>query len=284
MKQISIIAHVRKAGVAGLFPALTDWLGAKGIGIRLVPEEARALRVPQLGVADETLFAGSDLVIVLGGDGTMLRAARLMKGLQIPVLGINMGKLGFLMQVGHESLYEALEQVIGGELLVEQRMMIAAEVTYANGVKSDYLALNEFLAGSHTFSRLARLDVFLNGQLFNRFAVDGLIIATPTGSTAYSLSAGGPFVAPELDLLLVTPICPHSLFNRTVVLGPEDVVTIKLTEAKRHKMRFSYDGVATNDEVKEIVVRRAPERFNFVATGGPGYYATLRKRLGNWDF
>ena len=172
-------------------------------------------------VAKPELPAQVDLLLVLGGDGTLLSMARLVGDLNVPILGVNLGGLGFLTALTADELFPALEALLRGELLVEERMMLAARVTRQGERLSEYVALNDVVITKSAMSRIINLDVSVEGQFATAYRADGLIVSTPTGSTAYCLSAGGPIVFPTMDAVVLTPICSHTLTNRPIVLpGP----------------------------------------------------------------
>lgn len=221
-----------------------------------------------------------DMVLVLGGDGTFLNAARRFAGSEIPLLGVNLGRLGFLTEVDIEQLGEALQLLINHDYRIEQRMMLEAEVIQEGKEIARGISLNDIVIGKGAFSRIIKLKIRINQQYFNEFAGDGLILATPTGSTAYSLSAGGPMVYPGLDNIIITPICPHSLNSRSLVIAAGDQIEV-LVDSSHKEVRLTLDG-QMGWELKNgtsIKVRAAREKTNLIKLPGFSYYNILRSRL-----
>jgi NAD+ kinase len=247
----------------------------------MLKAEATEIGEPNLGFPATEVFSNSDMVIAMGGDGTILRIARILQSQPLPVFGINLGKIGFLMSFSQEEMFKALERTVSGNFQVEFRSMLEVKAYFRDRNFKEQLVLNDVLVTGQEFNRLAELDVFINGDLFSKFAADGLIISSPTGSTAYSLSAGGPFVSPNTEVILFTPICPHSLFNRSIVLASTDKLKIK---AALGDMRVSLDGISFSSEVSYLEVKLAKHRFQIITDGKGGFFANLRNRLYNWDY
>jgi NAD+ kinase len=227
--------------------------------------------------------AEADLVVIFGGDGSLLAAARKMGSRPIPTLGVNFGKFGFLTDIRARSVREELSGVLAGEFDIEHRLMLAAEITGADRAPHEYFALNEFFVGPNTVGRVATVTVRLEGDYANTFRGDGLIVATPTGSTGHSLSAGGPIVIPSIEAILLTPVAPHSLANRPLLVPPG--ATIELSGEQEHGARwvtFTADGQISirMDATETLTIRRATHRFPLVRAGRRRPYDTLRERLG----
>lgn len=285
LRAVAIVPHTKKEEPARIIPALVDWLKARHIEVKLPVDEAKSLGLAAVGFETDVLFTGVDFVIVLGGDGTVLRVARMLQQNTLPVFGLNLGKIGFMMRFDESNLYHSLEQVLAGSYGIEERTMIRVAIDYQDGGRLERLGLNEALISGEEFNRLIELDVYINEKLFRRFALDGMIVATPTGATAYSFSAGGPFVSPQIELLLLTPICPHSLFNRTLILSATDTVTIvPANDRKIDKIRISLDGAAVGGAVASVGVSVAPEKFKFITLDKVDFFAGLRDKLRNWDY
>ena len=222
----------------------------------------------------------SDLVIVLGGDGTMLAAARLLGQHAKPLLGINLGRLGFLTATSPSNMYPFLESVIRNEYQVEKRMILDVAVA-EKGEESSYFALNEVVVDRGGISRLIRIHVHVNGEPFNIYDADGIIVATPTGSTAYSLASGGPIVHPALESILLTPVCPHSLSERPTILPPDSKISIRVPSTEP-EASLSIDGqitVAMHPET-EVRIRKGSHYIHIVTLPDRSFYDVLRKKLG----
>ncbi|MEA4882862.1 MAG: NAD(+)/NADH kinase [Clostridia bacterium] len=223
---------------------------------------------------------GIDCVIVLGGDGTLLSVARRAADRRIPILGVNMGNLGFLTEVEPDSIEPALEALVSGDYRVEERMMVEATVMRAGRDIARFTGLNDIVISKGAFSRMVKLDIYVNDEFFVTFPADGVIVSSPTGSTAYSLSAGGPLINPSIDVLLVTPICPHTLFSRSLVIAATDQVRV-VVEPTHDEVAVTVDGQVgfRLESEDEIVVGRAPEVTRFIRTRAKNFYGILRERL-----
>ncbi|HLH06442.1 MAG TPA: NAD(+)/NADH kinase [Terriglobales bacterium] len=223
MKVAAIVSKPEKPEVAEILPALLRWLIDHQYSVYIDRESATYLNEPEIVVDREQLASKSpELVIVLGGDGTLLSAARVFAATAVPILGVNLGSLGFLTEVPIDDLYATLEGIQSGACSVEKRAMLHARVVRDSRQISEFHALNDVVIGKSTIARLASFDLYLRGGFVSSYKGDGLIIATPTGSTAYSLAAGGPILTPSVEALVISPICPHSLTHRPIVL-PDDI-------------------------------------------------------------
>jgi len=221
-----------------------------------------------------------DLLIVLGGDGTLLAVARHAEP-SVPILGVNLGELGFLTEVAEDEALEMLGRVLGGRYEVEQRMTLAATLERRGRTLRRYRALNDVVVSNGALARIVRLTLSVDGQPFTSYHADGVIVATPTGSTAYSLSVGGPIIEPSLSSLLVSPISPHTLSNRPVVLPPEAVVRIAIPRGQQDVV-LTVDGqegmpLAGGDA---ILVRRGRQPISLVRSPERTHYDVLRSKLG----
>jgi len=217
VRKATIVPRLGKPKISSICNDLLKWLLVHQIEAVMPISDAKALGKEKFGCQDRKLMENTDLVVVLGGDGTILRAARLLDGKEIPILGVNLGRFGFLAEVEIDYLFTALEKAVAGDFEVDKKMMLNCEIV-SNQVKVKKNVLNEIFVGRGLSQRLLELDVKINNKFFNRFSCDGLIFASPTGSTAYALSAGGPLVSPTNQLILLVPVAPHSLFNRSLIL------------------------------------------------------------------
>jgi NAD+ kinase len=230
-------------------------------------------------VLERKLPAECDILISLGGDGTILRMARLVNGMATPILGINLGKLGFLAEVSLEELDECLTEIISGNYIVEDRMMLQARIGRS---KNNLQALNDVVLHQTSSSRMFSVKTFVNGEFLSNFIGDGIIISTPTGSTAYALSNGGPIVTPTNHLILISPICPHTLTARTVVVSEDSIITLKV-ETATGKIHLAADGQqqAFLQAPVEIIIERSTLTTKLVKRKNRSYYDVLRRKL-NW--
>jgi len=242
--------------------------------------EARGLRVIGLrGDAGETA-ARADLLIAFGGDGTMLRVAREMRGSQTPVLGINAGALGFLTAVPAQEMKAALQAVLAGRFKLWPRTMLEAVIRRGERTHSTHYALNDAVITRGAKARIVRIAVFIDGELLAEYVCDGMIFATQIGSTAYSMSAGGPILVPGTDAFLMTPICPHALSNRPVVIARHSVAEAHIL-SRPEELILTVDGqVRVGLRSREVITLRRSDRFlQLVMPEGYSYYETLRRKL-----
>ncbi len=230
-------------------------------------------------VPENRIQTACDIIVSIGGDGTILRIARLVSENSTPILGINLGKLGFLTEVTVDELDECFDEILNGDYRIEDRMMVQARI---NGSKRCMLALNDIVLNQTDSSRMFDVQTFMNGELLSVFTCDGTIVATPTGSTAYVLSNGGPIVTPTNRSLLINPICPHSLTARTVVVPEESVITLKVQKA-HGKMGITADGQSQvfAHLPLEIIIERSSRVTRLVKRMKTSYYDVLRRKL-NW--
>lgn len=222
----------------------------------------------------------SDALLVLGGDGTILAVSRLVEGRRIPIIGINMGNLGFITEVPRSSLFESLEEIFSGKYEIEERSMLSAEVFRSGQVISSYLGLNDVVIGKGIMAKISNFDLIINNSYVSTIKADGIIISTPTGSTAYNLSAGGPILYPTLRGLVFTPICPHTLSVRPLVL-PEDFKVDIVISSHAKDIFLTIDGQIGFALKKEdrVRVKIAEEKTYIVAPVGRDYFKILREKL-----
>jgi NAD+ kinase len=259
------------------------WLHAHGHGVRMGASLAQTIEFPGCAVPDTLVAKGADLAIAIGGDGTMLGAVREAAPEHVPVLGVNAGALGFLTELTPEELPIYLPRVLAGDFSTETRMMLRAKIHRDNAVVAELLALNDIVVRQGAQGRLIRLDVMVAGHQLGLFGADGLILSSPTGSTAYGLSAGGPILHPAASAMVLVPICPHSLSFRPMVIPATDPIEI-ICEGNAHgdDMVVNADGqepvtVHTGDRV---IVSPATERAVLVKLDLFSFYDRLREKLG----
>jgi NAD+ kinase len=244
--------------------ALPDWLNGDVVP---VPEEQIAQR--------------ADIVIAIGGDGTLLYAARLVARHGVPLLGINRGRLGFLTDVMPQDMMATIDAALDGKLATEERTLLRATVRTPAGKTTESLALNDVVVQKAATGRMLDFEVLVNGRYVNSHAGDGIVIATATGSTAYALSCGGPIVEPHLDVLVLAPICPHTLSDRPVVVSARSVVDIKLIERFETQAQVVCDGVVLGELQPDdsLQVKAAQERITLLHPPDHDYYRLLRSKL-----
>jgi NAD+ kinase len=223
-----------------------------------------------------------DALVTLGGDGTLLRGARFLDGKDIPILGVNLGRLGFLTSCQSEDFEAALRNLAGGEYVAQPRMALSARAIDAGGaVRKQWRALNDFVLHKGGFARVVRLNIFVDDESIGTYAADGIVISTPTGSTAYSLSAGGPVVVPTLESIVLTPISPHTLAVRSLVIPADAEVTVEANESPTELM-VTVDGQVGTSFVKgeKLKVRKADNPVRIVRFPGATFFERMRVKLG----
>ena len=229
-----LVAHTGRPAARRAGQAVADRLLAAGIALRVLEPEAADLGYPRATVvpASPAAAAGTEMVMVIGGDGTLLRAAELARGAGVPLLGVNLGHVGFLAETEPGDLSDAVDQVVAGEYLVEERMTVDVAVRVSGTVITRTWALNEATVEKAARERMIDVVVEVDGRPLSRFGCDGVVFATPTGSTAYAFSAGGPVVWPEVEAVLMVPICAHALFARPMVVSPRSVLAVELVSTE----------------------------------------------------
>ena len=279
-KTIGIISRPRRSNLAEVIPGLLRWLAERGVTPLYDPETASSLKDGVLGTTRHKIAEESDLLLVLGGDGTLLAAAREAAARAVPLLPINMGSLGFLTSFTVDELYPALENVLAGRATINERVLLLVERVNAGQVVSQQRVLNDAVVHKGTLARMIELELFIDEGFVCRYRADGLIVATPTGSTAYSMSAGGPIVHPAVESILITPICPHTLSDRPVVVRDTSKVELRLSETA-DSVFLTLDGqtgvpMQHGDRVR---ITRAAERLKLIQPPNKTYFEILRNKL-----
>jgi NAD+ kinase len=260
---------------------ITKWLKAKGI-------DAFSEEMGPVGRMDACLDTSSDipqdvkLFIVVGGDGTLLGAARKVVHFGVPILGVNLGGLGFLTEIPIQKLYPALEMMLKNQLEVESRLMLETKVVRHGEEACCFSVLNDVVINKGALARIIDLDVYINDEFLTTFRADGLIVATPTGSTAYNLSAGGPVLYPTMESFILTPICPFTLTNRPIILPDSHRVCIKLTKGHEgERVSLTFDGQVGFDlkHSDDILVYTSKKKIKLIKSPAQGYFEILREKL-----
>lgn len=281
MSSFGFVLHERLGGDA-LERTLT-WLEDRGHQVSLPENDAVRAGRPDLGSSEDEFAVGLDLVVSMGGDGTMLRAAGLAVREDVPVLGANLGTLGYLTEIDRDGLAMALKRFLSGAYRVEERMRLDVTVNRDDGSGERASALNDVVVEKSSPGHTVRVEVELDGTFFTAWVADGLILGTPTGSTAYSFSVGGPIVDPIHRAVIMAPVAPHMLFDRTMVLRPDCEVTV--TVRGQRQGGLSVDGTPhRNLQPGESVTVTAARRPSlFVTFGGRDFHTVLRDKLGLWS-
>jgi NAD+ kinase len=279
-----MILHHEREQAAELARDAAAWLMERGHEVRLPLEDAGVAKLPELGFPESTFARGLDVVISLGGDGTMLRSIDLVAADGVPVIGVNVGQLGYLTEVEPQGLRMALKRFLSGSYDIDERMMLEIAVE-SGGVESDarYLALNEAVLEKTPMGHTVRLGVIVDGDFFTTYAADGLIVATPTGSTAYSFSARGPIVAPTHRCLLLTPVSAHMLFDRSLVLDPAAALRIEVLGHRAATLSVDGRTLATLEEGDAITCTAASVGARLVMFGQRDFLKILKSKFGLSD-
>jgi NAD+ kinase len=279
-KIVGVAAHSGKPESRDHVFELLALLEESKLTVLLEPEAAALVSTPKNSWPLKEIGKKADLVIVFGGDGTILRVARELEGAATPILGVNMGGLGFLTSVRAERLGEAVREVLQGEYQISERQMLQAGLLRDGQRTETHHALNDVVISRGTISRVVRLHLSIDGEMLTEYVCDGMIFATATGSTAYSLSAGGPILVPTAQALILTPICPHALSNRSVIAGESSAIRCQVASAAG-ELLLTVDGqvqlrLLVGDEVE---VRRSPRTVQLASPRGHTYFGILREKL-----
>ena len=280
IQKIGMVANIEKAKIAQHAKSLKEWLEEKGVEVFLNAEIAGKMGLEN-GLKWDELARKSQLLVVLGGDGTMLRAARHVARHNVPILGINMGSFGYLTEVNLNEMHSTLELILRDKFEVEKRMMLSVAIKHGKNITNVGHVLNDVVINRGNLSRMIELETAVDAEYLTTYKGDGLIISTPTGSTAYSLSAGGPIVFPEKDLIIINPICPHTLTNRPIIF-PEDANLEITLWSKERGATLTLDGQESYSLSSGDVVTIKKSKFvtKLVLSPHRSYWEILRSKLG----
>lgn len=283
IKRIGIVANIEKEKIADHVKSLKKWLEEKGVEVFLGVEISKKIAVGG-GLKWNDLAKKSQLVVVLGGDGTILRTARYVARYKVPILGINMGSFGYLTEINLNEMHSALELIISGKFTAEKRMMLNVSIRHGKTVTSLGDVLNDVVINRGSLSRMNELEMDVNGSYLTTYKGDGLIVSTPTGSTAYSLAAGGPIVFPGKDLIIINPICPHTLTNRPIIFSEDSNLKITLW-SKDNGAILTLDGQEayrmTSGDV--VTVKKSDHSTILIISPYRSHGEILRSKLGWGD-
>lgn len=279
-KIVGVAAHAGKPAARERLIELLALLNAAKVSVLLEQEAASLAGQPGTGQALKQIGKTADLIIVLGGDGTILRVARELDGCETPIFGVNMGNLGFLTSVRAENLRDALPEILRGEYQLSERQMLQTGLVRDGKTLETHRALNDVVISRGAFSRVVELQLSIDGEMLTEYVCDGMIFATATGSTAYSLSAGGPILVPTARALIITPICPHALSNRSVIAGENSLIRCRVASAAG-ELLLTVDGqVQLRMQVgDEVEVRQSPRTVQLATPQGHSYFEILREKL-----
>lgn len=284
IKRIGIVVKPHQPDALDTMCDVVKWLDERGIELVGGPEIERDEIEQRTGCAvvnvqHEEIAASADLMLVLGGDGTMIATARMVGDREVPVLGINYGGLGYLAEFRIEELYHALESILAGNFRLDKRVMLGAELKRGDQSVALNRVLNDVVINKSALARIIEIEAYLNKHFVNSFRADGLIISTPTGSTAYNLSAGGPVIFPSMNAVVITPICPFTLSNRPIVVPDDAVIELVLTNGQ--EVTLTLDGQVGVPMMAgdRVVIRKSSVTFNLVQPSNRNYFDVLRDKL-----
>jgi NAD+ kinase len=280
IRTAGIISKPNRELLSSVVPPLIKWLRERKIEVLVDQETQECVDCGSPAVARDAIAAQVELLIVLGGDGTLLSAARALGSHKVPILAVNLGGLGFLTSVTLDELYPLLEHVVAGKHRISERMMLDAVIQRGGEPAERQCALNDAVANKAALARMLDFDVHVDGNHVGRYRADGLVVATPTGSTAYSLAAGGPIIDPDLDAFVITPICPHMLTNRPLVVPDTARIDLDFTAAEE-PVYITLDG-QIGFQLKpqdRVTITKSKSRVALVRPPSKTYFEVLRSKL-----
>jgi NAD+ kinase len=279
----ALVTRFADARVAESAVLLAEHLAARGVTVLALQEEAERLPGLRARFVPEGELAAAELMVAIGGDGTLLYGAGLVAARGTPLLGVNRGRLGFLTDVMPEDMLASVDAALAGQCNRDERPLLSAELSTAAGPSARGLALNDIVVQTYQSGHLIDYETWINQRFVNTHGGDGLVVATATGSTAYALSCGGPIVEPDLDVLVVAPICPHTLSDRPIVVAARSVIEVCLTERPDSDAEVACDGrpLGRLTPSDRLTITAAPQRITLLHPAGYDYYRLLRSKL-NW--
>ena len=280
LKNIGVIPNLMKDKNLEVTCQIARCLNEHGLAPFVEKEVAMQMSEEIVAVNKEELYTRCEALIVIGGDGTILREAEAASKENVPIVGVNLGRLGFLADVETEELSETLKKLIHDDYKIEKRMMLSATIKEPSGEKCVFHALNDINVTRGSFSRVVQFEIHINDELNDTYRADGVIVATPTGSTAYNLSAGGPIIVPHANTYVVTPVCPHTLYSKSFMLSDEDTVSIRTLEETKD-MALSIDGQFKMKLTPqhEVYVERSPYVTRLIKISDRKFFEILRRKI-----
>jgi len=279
IKKIGIISKPRKRDAGPVLTDLVKWLKEKEIEPLMDQETAGLIDFDSSHKRPDIAIL-SDFIIVLGGDGTLISVARLIGSRGTPILGVNLGSLGFLTEVTLDEMYPLLEKILAGEISIDERWTLEVSVQRGDKELAKYTVLNDVVINKGALARMILMETVIDGRYLNTYRADGLIISTPTGSTAYSLSAGGPIINPRVGAIIISPICPHSITNRPIVVR-EDVIVEVTLQSENEDVLVTLDGQEGYplQYLDKVVVKKSANTIRLITSPDKDYYEVLRQKL-----
>lgn len=279
IKKIGIISKPRKSDAGPILSDLVRWLKGRGIEPLMDQETAGLIDFDSSHKRPDIALL-SDFIIVLGGDGTLISVARLIGGRGTPILGVNLGSLGFLTEVTLEEMYPLLEKILAGDMSLDERWTLDVSVQRGDIELANFTVLNDVVINKGALARMILMETVIDGRYLNTYRADGLIISTPTGSTAYSLSAGGPIINPSVGAIIISPICPHTITNRPIVVR-EDVMIEVTLRSENEDVLVTLDGQEGYplQYLDKVVVKKSANTVRLITSPDKDYYEVLRQKL-----
>lgn len=282
-KHVALIGKYKSPEIAEPLLELAAYLERRGIDVAIDLLTATHVNDHQRAVMSlEEIGAKADLAIVIGGDGTMLNIARRLAPFDVALVGVNVGRLGFLTDVSIDTMFDTIGAILDGDHIVESRMLVTSKVLRGKREVMDVIAFNDVSINKGAQGSLIELEVRIDGQFVYRLRSDGLIVTTPTGSTAYALSSGGPIIHPALSVIALVPVCPHTLSNRPIVVPGEATIEILVQRASGAQTHFDSHSHCELEEGDRIIVKRCPDRIRLLHPSNHDYYHMLREKL-HWS-
>lgn len=280
LKHIGIVANLMKDEALVYTQRIAKWLNDHNLAPYMPEEVAMHMKEHVIPVDHDMLYEACDCLLVVGGDGTILGEAEAASQRQIPIVGVNLGRLGFLADIETGEIEQALNKLIHGQYKIEERMMLRATIVDPSGEHYVFHALNDINVTRGSFSRIVEFEITVNEELSDIYRADGVIVASPTGSTAYNLSAGGPIIVPHANTYVVTPICPHTIYSKSVMLYDEDKVRIRILE-ETEEMALSIDGKLKMyiKPQQAVYVERSPYVTQLIKISDRKFFEILRQKI-----
>lgn len=281
MKKIGIIPNIMKDEDLTTTKEVIKWFETHHFQVLVTPTIGRRLKRDDIKVTENQLYQTSDTIVVLGGDGTLLGVAQKAAVEKVPIIGVNLGRLGFLADIEKETAFASFKKLLTKDYEIEHRMMLDVKIMSADGSSQAFRALNDVSVTRDSYTRLINYKININGKYADVYPADGVIIATPTGSTAYSLSAGGPIVDPKAHIMLITPICPHTIYSRSIIVSEQDTIEIMIPELQGGSVGVSIDGkkVYSIQEKDVICVSKSNIRAKLLKLSECSFYDILRNKI-----
>ncbi len=283
VRTAGLVPHRERALAHELAARAAKWLGERGVTVRVPAADAGPCGLEHLACPESEFAEGLDVAVSLGGDGTMLRTVDIVYEAGVPVLGVNVGDMGYLTEVEPGALDRALERLLAGDYEVAERMVLQVDVVSTGPANGRWWALNEAVLEKAQSGRVARLDVLINGSFFTTYAADGVIVSTPTGSTAYSFSARGPILAPRLQCILLTPVSPHMLFDRSLVLDGDEELSFVVVDERTVVLTLDGRELGLVETGATVKCTRGPRPARMVTFGPRDFHQILKAKFGLAD-